>query len=153
MECGGPVKFWRACLTAGLFWCGLASAAPADDTVVLIVSADSAITHLDSLAVRKLFLGFSVAFDGHALRGLRNVSDKRLGSVFLQNIVSMSETAYERRLLTLALQQGQLRPLEFFKSSELLAVVAADRNAVSYALLSEVEGNKNIRVLRVIWHE
>jgi hypothetical protein len=153
MECGGSVKFCRAFFAAGLFWFGVAHAAPADNTVVLIVSADSPIARLDSLAVRKLFLGFSVAYDGRALRGLRNVSDKRLGSVFLQNIVSMSETAYERRLLTLALQQGQLRPLVFSKSSELLAAVARDRSAVSYALLSEVEGNRNIRVLRVIWHE
>ena len=50
---------------------------------------------------------------------MRNVSDERLSQVFLQHVVAMSQTAYDRRILSQVLQQGRPRPQEI-KSPEQL---------------------------------
>ena len=48
----------------------------ADEQLVLIVSAGSTIAQLDSLEVRKLFLGLTVTQDGNRLRPVLNETDK-----------------------------------------------------------------------------
>ena len=90
----------------------LAAGTPAlaDEQLVLIVSADSKIAQLDSLEVRKLFLGLTVTQDGNRLRPVLNETDARVKEIFLQNIVSMSDITYDRSLLRLTLIQGQRQP-------------------------------------------
>ena len=54
----------------------------ADETVVLIVSAESKVEQLDSLEVRKLFLGMTVTHNGDRLRPLLNEArseERRVG--------------------------------------------------------------------------
>jgi hypothetical protein len=153
MECRGAVKMRATLLAAALAILAAAAPARAEESVALIVSAASPIAHLDSLEVRKLFLGFSVIRDGRSLRALRNSSNERIKQIFLQNVVAMSESTYERRLLSIALQLGQTRPVEFSSRAELLEAVARDPAAVSFAFSSEVAGNPRIKVLRLLWHD
>ena len=80
----------------------------AADQLVLIVSADSKVEQLDSLEVRKLFLGLTVTYNGDRLRPVLDEADARIKEIFLQNIVSMSDTTYDRSVLRLALIQGQV---------------------------------------------
>jgi hypothetical protein len=153
MECGGAVKAIRNLLLALLACIAGAGAVRAETSVALIVSAQSPITRLDSLEVRKLFLGFSVIREGRVLHALRNSSEPRIRNIFFQNIVAMSESTYERRVLAFALQQGQTRPLEFSDRVALIEAVSRDPTAVSFAFTSDVAGNPRIRILRVVWHD
>jgi hypothetical protein len=153
MERGVAVSRLRALLVALIACLAGISPARAEESVALIVSAQSPITHLDSLEVRKLFLGFSVILNGKPLHALRNSSEPRIKDIFFQNVVAMSESAYERRVLSFALQQGQTRPLEFTDRDVLIEAVSRDPAAVSFAFTSEVAGNPRIRVLRVLWHD
>ena len=125
----------------------------ADETVVLIVSAESKVEQLDSLEVRKLFLGMTVTHNGDRLRPLLNESDPRLKDVFLQNIVSMTDMTYDRRILLLALQGGRSLPAVYTNSATLINSVAADPTAVSFAWAKDVQHDKRIRILRVLWHD
>ena len=125
----------------------------ADDTLVLIVGADSKVEQLDSLQVRKLFLGMTVTHDGDRLRPLLNDADSRVRDVFLQNIVSMTDMTYDRRILRLALQGGRSLPTIFKDKVELINAVAADPTAVSYAWEKDVQHDRRIRILRVLWHD
>jgi hypothetical protein len=137
------------------FLVGTAAARPAfgEDTLVLIASAESAVASLDSLEVRKLFLGMTVARNGTRLRPLLNEAEPRLKEVFLQNVVSMSDLTYDRRLLRLALQEGRPIPAPYTDTAALLDAVAADRNAVSFAWARDVQRDKRIKILRVLWHD
>ena len=65
------------------------------------------LTQLDSLQVRKLFLGLTVTQNGNRLWPVLNETDARVKEIFLQNIVSMSDITYDRSLLRLTLIQGQ----------------------------------------------
>jgi hypothetical protein len=125
----------------------------ADEQLVLIVSADSPIVQLDSLQIRKLFLGMTVTQHGTRLRPVLNQTDTRVKEIFLQNIVSMSEITYDRSLLRLTLIQGQRQPTVYQDMALLLKAVAADPSAVSYAWSKDVAHDPRIKILRVLWHD
>lgn len=125
----------------------------AGEELVLIVSSGSNIDQLDSSAVRKLFLGLTVQSNGNRLRPLLNESDAQLKEIFLQNIVSMSDSTYDRYVLQLSLQQGRKQPVVYRSNTQLIDSVAADPAAVSYAWVRDVEHDGRIRILRVVWHD
>jgi len=125
----------------------------AADQLVLIVSADSKVEQLDSLEVRKLFLGLTVTYDGDRLRPVLDETDARVKEIFLQNIVSMSDTTYDRSLLRLALIQGQIKPTAYKDIALLLKAVEADPTAVSYAWAKDVAHDSRIKILRVLWYD
>jgi hypothetical protein len=133
----------------------LAAGTPAwaDEQLVLIISADSSITQLDSLQLRKLFLGLTVRQNGNRLRPVLNETDPRVKEIFLQNIVSMSDITYDRSLLRLTLIQGQRQPTAYQDIGLLLKAVAADPSAVSYAWAKDVAHEPRIRILRVLWYD
>jgi hypothetical protein len=148
------VKNYRAkWLLALLFGVAATLPASADETLVLIVSADSKVEQLDSLEVRKLFLGMTVTHNGDRLRPLLNEAEPRLKEVFLQNIVSMTDMTYDRRTLRLALQGGRSLPVVYSDKVMLINSVAADPTAVSFAWAKDVQYDKRIRILRVLWHD
>jgi hypothetical protein len=152
VECGNSVSKFTA--TAVLLTL-LTAAMPAlaGEQLVLIVSAASKIEQLDSLEVRKLFLGLTVTHNGNRLRPVLNESDGRVKQIFLQNIVSMSDITYDRRLLRLSLIQGQTQPTAYKNITLLINSVAADPSAVSYAWAKDVAHETRIRILRVLWYD
>lgn len=123
-----------------------------DDRLLLVVGANSHITALNSLEVRKLFLGLTVIVDERRLRGLRNESDEQMRLVFFQNIVSMSESVYDRRMLAMTLQQGRATPRAFDHTQQVFDVLADDADAVSYAWSADVQKDPRVKALRVLWH-
>jgi hypothetical protein len=144
---------WRAALLSAVLLFGAAAARAGEHSMVLIVSAGSPVAHLDAIDVRKLFLGLSVIRNDLPLRALDNRSDDMLRQAFLQNVVAMPEGVYEKRLLTIMLQQGAHRPQPFATTAALLAAVAADPSAVSVAWASDVAQDRRIRILRVLWRD
>jgi hypothetical protein len=152
MERGNSVRIFTA--TAVLLTL-LAAAVPAfaEEQLVLVVSASSKVEQLDSLELRKLFLGLTVTYDGSRLRPVLNETDARVKEIFLQNIISMSDITYDRRLLRLALIQGQTQPAVYKNIAQLIEAVAADPSAVSYAWAKDVAHDARLRILRVLWYD
>lgn len=140
-------------LLGGMLLGPWAPAAGRGDRVVLIVNATSPATMLDAVDIKRLFLGIPVERGTATLHALLNDSDPQLRMVFLQYVVSMSDPAYQRRLLMLTLEQGRRMPASYADNAQLLAAVAADREAVSYAWESAALRNPHVRVLRELWTE
>ena len=136
-------------LLALLFCASLGSAS--SQSVVLVVRADSAVGDLDSVTVRKLFLGVPVLVDGRPLHPIRNRSDSRLDQIFLQDIAAMSQAAYDRQLLIGVNRQGWLPPVELDSQSRVVERLLADPSAVSFTWEKDVARNPQIRVIRVLW--
>jgi hypothetical protein len=152
MERGNPVKK----IAAAAAFVMLATATRpvmAAEQLVLIVSADSKVEQLDSHEVRKLFLGLTVTYNGDRLRPVLDEADARVKEIFLQNIVSMSDTTYDRSVLRLALIQGQVKPIAYKDIALLKRAVIADPTAVSYAWAKDVANDPRIKVLRVLWYD
>jgi hypothetical protein len=143
----------RRTLQLLLLLCLSAQAWAGSHTLVLVVGADSKVTDLDSLSVRKLFLGLPILIDGSPLHPLRNRSDAQLDPIFLQQIVAMSQSAYDRQILNGVNRQGWLRPVEVSSTSRLLDSLYADPNAVTFMWLSEVAHDPRLRVIRELWSD
>jgi len=133
----------------------LGSAAPAiaGEELVLIVSAHSDVDQLDSPLVRRLFLGLTVTQHGTLLRPVLNEADPKIKDLFLQNIVSMSDSTYDRYVLRLTLLQGRTQPPVYKSSAELVNAVAGDPTVVGYVWAKDVVHDPRVKVLRVVWHD
>lgn len=144
----------RRLLYTLLLACGLSGPAlPASQAVVLVVRADSPVSDLSSVTVKKLFLGVPVLVDGKLLHPIRNMSDARLDDIFLQGIVAMTKEAYDREILKGVNRQGWIRPAEAASVARLTEALYADPLAVSYMWMRDVEHNPRVKVLRVLWSE
>ncbi|HEY2685042.1 MAG TPA: hypothetical protein VGI93_16100 [Steroidobacteraceae bacterium] len=142
------------CKVLGLLLLSMACAsAYMNERLVLIASADSPIDQLDSIEVRRLFLGMNVTHDGIRLRALLNEADSQVRSVFLQNVVAMTDTVYDRRVLRLAMAGEITLPPIYTDKRALLAAVAANKTAISYAWERDVQQDKRIKILRTLWHD
>lgn len=98
---------WWLCGTMGDTW------SSEEQKVVLASSANTTVPQLSPIEVRKLFLGFPVIKNGQRIEPLLNLSDPLLYEMFLQKVIFMSASGYERRLLARTFQQGDAPPLEF----------------------------------------
>jgi len=132
---------------------GTATPALAGEELVLIVSTRSDVDQLDSSLVRKLFLGLTVTHHGNRLRPVLNEADSAIKELFLQNIVSMSDSTYDRYLLRLSLLQGRTQPTVYRNNAELINAVAADPTVVGYVWARDVAHDPRIKILRVVWHD
>lgn len=152
MECRFILSTRRTILLLALLFCtSLGSAG--SRSVVLVVRADSPVVDLESVAVRKLFLGVPVLVNGRPLHPIRNRSDARLDQIFLQEIAAMSQSAYDRQILVGVNRQGWLRPDEVDSPAGVLEKILSDPNAVSYMWQRDVVNNPRIRVIRVLWSD
>jgi hypothetical protein len=149
----GRAKGWFALLLGGMVLLGAPKPSAAAEELVLIVAADSNIDQLDSPLVRRLFLGLTVTKGGARLRPMLNESDPRISALFLQNIVSMSESTYDRYLLRLSLLQGRTHPTVYRYEKELIDAVASDPTAVGYVWARDVAHEPRVKILRVLWHD
>lgn len=143
----------RALLTLALLFGVFGPTLAGQQTVVLVVRADSTVSDLDSIAVRKLFLGFPVLISGNPLHPVRNRSDEQLDEIFLQQIVAMSQSAYDRQVLVGLNRQGSIRPVEVTSTTRALQDLYDDPSAVSFMWLRDVAHNPRVRVIRVLWSD
>jgi hypothetical protein len=147
-----PVKSFAATVFLAL----LLSAATrvfAAEELVLIVSARSSVDQLESPLVRRLFLGLTVTQHGNRLRPVLNEADSEIKELFLQNIVSMSDSTYDRYVLRLSLLQGRTQPTVYRNNAVIINAVAADPTVVGYVWAREVAHDPRIKILRVVWHD
>jgi len=150
MECSRILSSRRALLLLALLFCAALGSA-STQSVVLVVRADSPVTDLDPVTVRKLFLGVPVLLNGRLLHPIRNRSDARLDQIFLQEIAAMSQAAYDRQILIGVNRQGWLPPEELSSSGRVLERLSSDPNAVSFLWQKDVARNSQLRVIRVLW--
>lgn len=132
---------------------GIAPAIAGERAVVLVVGAASPVERLDTIEVRKLFLDFPVFVRNRSLHPVDNFSDPELRDMFLQNVVAMTQGAYDRRILSQVNTDGRPLPLELESLSSVLRTLEADPQAVSFAWLKDVVGNPRLRIVRVLWQE
>jgi hypothetical protein len=130
-----------------------ATPALAGEELVLIVSTRSDVDQLDSPLVRKLFLGLTVTHHGNRLHPVLNEADPEIKELFLQNIVSMSDSTYDRYVLRLSLLQGRTQPTVYRSNADLINAVAADATVVGYVWARDVAHDPRIKILRVLWHD
>ncbi len=119
--------------------------------LVLVVRADSPVTEMDSLTVRKLFMGFTVTAGNQQLRAVRLGGDTALDSVFLQSVVGMSAAQYEHRLLRMAVKQGRAAPSITDNATEMVGALREDVRVVGCLWADQITGRNDLRIVRLLW--
>jgi hypothetical protein len=132
---------------------GAATPAFGGEELVLIVGARSAVDQLDSPLIRRLFLGLTVTQHGSRLRPVLNEADPEIKELFLQNIVSMSDSTYDRYVLRMALLQGRTQPTVYRSNAEIINAVAADPAVVGYVWARDIAHDPRVKILRVVWRD
>ncbi len=153
MDCCFAMNSVRATLLCCMLILLSMEIAAADRQVVLVAATTSPLHNLDSLELRKIYLGFIVKREGKIVKGLRNTEDKDLNSILLQTVVAMSEKSYKNRLLSLTLRQGIPPPAEYHSIENLLTALSTKPYSVSYMWKDDAVQSSKVRILRVLWHQ
>lgn len=124
-----------------------------DAAVVLVTASDSGLETIDSLSIRKAYLGVPIQVHGRRILPVRRKDDPRLDEIFMQAVMAMSEKSYERRLLSLSLKFAVPRPVEALNEDQLMKSLTSEPMAISYMWQAEAEADSRIRVIRVLWQE
>lgn len=127
--------------------------AGAEHQVVLVAASTSPLHNIDSLELRKIYLGFTVKRDGQAIKGLRNISDEDVNNIFLQTVVAMSEKSYQRQQLSLTLRKGIPRVAEYDKVEDLIKALSSNPYSISYTHEDVAEREPGIKIIRVLWEK
>jgi len=119
---------------------------------LLIVASDE--IHLDSIGhaeLRKIFLGVPVTKDEVRIRPLLNETDTRATSIFLQQVIFMSEREYKRRLISRVFRLGDQRPQEYDDLALLVEQLRESQGSVSFMWSDQLENYDGLKSLGVIW--
>ncbi len=127
--------------------------AVADTAVVLVTGKDSPITSINSLEIRKAYLGISVTLNGRTVRAVRRHDDEHLDEIFLQSVMAMSRRSYDRRLISLLLKFGTPRPEEVNDRAELLDILGSASSSITYMWKNDAEADPQVKIIRVLWQE
>lgn len=115
--------------------------------LVLVSARSSPIQPFGSAEVRKLFLGFPVIQHGQRIQPLLNLSEPLLYEVFLQKVVFMSASSYERRVLARTFHHGDARPLEFTEQARLSDALKSRPSAVTFMWEKDARDKSNFKVV------
>jgi hypothetical protein len=129
-----------------------ASTVFAEHEVVLVTSTKSCLKNLSSLDIRKAFFGVPITRCGQRVRAVHSNYDTLLKKIFLQNVVSMSEDTYQRRLLHFALQAGRRLPDRVSNLNELEEILGKNANTIAVIWKKDAQDRSDkIRVVKVLW--
>lgn len=123
----------------------------AQERMVLVAAQNSPIDTLSLFEVRKIYLGIDVMRDDRRVVGIRNLASPRLNDIFLQNVVGLTESRYETRLLSNLLRFGSVRPREVSRLGELRDMLRLNPMSVSYVLIEDDEDLNGLKLIRMLW--
>jgi len=120
--------------------------------LVLVTQTASDLPALKKRDMRRLFLGYK-NIQGASVTAIINDEDKQLQKLFLQNIVFMSESNYQKQLLRGALQQGLIKPKVLGSTQGIADALGQDTEAVSFMWKSDVARHEHLRLVQTVWVE
>jgi hypothetical protein len=140
----------RASLALWLCLSATASAQSPSE-LVLVAHQSSPVTALSAGELRRVFMGLTVSVPQGPIRPVINASSESLRTAFLQHVVGLSEQMYQRRRLSLELQQGVRRPMAVRDQLLLAERLRGMPTGVSFMWRADAQRLPELRILRVIW--
>lgn len=115
--------------------------------IVMVSASSSPIQPFGPTEVRRLFLGLAVSQHGQRIQPLLNLSNPLLYEVFLQKVIFMSASSYERRVLSRTFQHGDAQPLEFTEQARLSDALKSRPSAVTFMWEKDARDKSNFKVV------
>ncbi len=129
------------------------AAAHAETRHLVLVTATPALeqVQLSRKEIRKLYLGRTIIKDGLHLIPLINNSDPLSYQIFLQKIMLMSATSYERFLLSKVFRSGGMRPERFDSPGALIHSLRTQPGTISYMWKQGSLSDAHLVTLGELW--
>jgi len=141
-----PLRLKSFCVLCllGLWSSGISYSHEENRALVLVTGVYSNLPKLRQWELKKLFLGVPIIKDNQKLIPLRNVSDRIMYEVFLQNVVHMSADTYENKVI-----EGPA--VSYSDFDQLLRLLVETPNTVSYMWRENARQEPRLRIVQVIW--
>jgi hypothetical protein len=120
-------------------------------SLLLVAGSDyefGAVTHAE---LRKVFLGVPVNRDNVRLKPLLNSTDPLATSIFLQQVIFMSEREYRRQLVSRVFRIGDQRPTEHEDLDGLVEDLRRTPGSLTFMWSDQLERYEGLESLGVIW--
>lgn len=101
--------------------------------------------------LRRFYLGAPVTKKGRQLTPIRNESDELLYEVFLQKVISMSESRYERFLIKRVYRGAGSSPRSIKRAKKLTKFLLLRDNSISFMWKSDAEKIPGIKIIQPLW--
>jgi hypothetical protein len=130
-----------------------ASSAHAETQRMVLVTATPGITaeDIDRDTARKLFLGRPIIWESQRITPIVNHSEDLLYQIFLQNVIHMSDSHYERYMLSSVFRLGGKRPRTVTDLDTLINVVRSRPATVTFMWESTARTTPGINVITELW--
>ncbi len=126
---------------------GPSSGLAMDCPLLIVASPDVAVDHLSRREVRRLYLGIPYRTRNGLLQPARNTSDRLIQEVFLQKILAMTETLYQRLLAMHLVRLRQPGPVTIDDPHRLIELLRDRPDLVSYLWASDLPPGNTLKVL------
>ena len=119
--------------------------------LVLIGNTFSIDRSFSKSELRKLFLGYRVTRDDNAISAIRNVNSDDLYQAFLQKVMFMSKTSYERRSMALNFSKGNTKVEQEKDQIKIIQYLRDDAYKVSVMWRDDFQVEGDLGVIQVLW--
>ncbi|MDH5391906.1 MAG: hypothetical protein OEY11_01845 [Gammaproteobacteria bacterium] len=125
--------------------------AASNTTGVLVTSKTSAITKLERKDVRRIFLGLKPLQANKDAIPVLNISNASTYRLFLKNIMFLTESGYQRKLVKRVFRQGADKIHSIDSIDELSRYLAQHPNNISFMLEEEALKHADIIIIQGLW--
>lgn len=119
--------------------------------LVLIGNTFSIDRSFSKSELRKLFLGYRVTRDDNAISAIRNIHSDDLYQAFLQKVMFMSKTSYERRGMALNFSKGNSKVEQEKDQKKIIRYLRNDAYKISVMWRDDFQAEGDLGVIQVLW--
>jgi len=131
--------------------CPVCFAQAPERSLLLVASEQSDTGAFSHTELRKIFLGIHVSRGDVRIKPLLNTTDQLAMSIFLQQVVFMSERKYRRQLLSRVFRSGDPRPPEFDDLDDLVDALRSTPGSLTFMWADQFETQSGLVSLGALW--
>ena len=118
---------------------------------VLVTSKQSDITELKRKDIRRIFLGIKPMGNSPVNKPVLNLSNQKAYSLFLKNIMFLTETCYKRKLIKRVFRQGADEIHSIESSNNLIKYLNTHPNDISFMSKEDALKNPDVKIIQALW--
>ncbi|VAW51364.1 hypothetical protein MNBD_GAMMA06-948 [hydrothermal vent metagenome] len=122
-----------------------------DLRLFVVTKTENTLPVLSKSELRSLFLGTPVYRNNKKLEPLINKSDERCYQTFLQSVLGMSNTRYERVQASMLDQKGAVVVPVYTDLDKLMFDLKRKNSAISFVFLEKELADNSLNVVQEIW--
>lgn len=118
---------------------------------VLVSSKNSTTVQIQRKDLRRIFLGIRAAEHYQVNKPVLNLSDHKTYSLFLKNIMYLTESGYKRKLIKRVFRQGADQIQQIENTDQLTQHLASHPNDISFMSKQEALKHNDLKIIQVLW--